>query len=363
MAEENFNPHHPCGWWRGRFLTSSTSILDFNPHHPCGWWQFILTTKHWRSAISIHTTRVGGDENSCTVRNVYWYFNPHHPCGWWPIYEDLQEKYNLFQSTPPVWVVTFSTDNNIQFWKNFNPHHPCGWWHLIVSATSEAKHNFNPHHPCGWWQVEFLKNRGSDKFQSTPPVWVVTMYFLLESILFNISIHTTRVGGDDIGICSRVSKFQFQSTPPVWVVTLFKYGSLVCPEFQSTPPVWVVTAGASAKSLGALDFNPHHPCGWWLTNFVRRKFNKNFNPHHPCGWWPSYTSLIETSGHFNPHHPCGWWPVARGGFFGLYIISIHTTRVGGDQQKAWWYICLIYFNPHHPCGWWLINFFPFHKAF
>ena len=34
------------------------------------------------------------------------------------------------------------------------------------------------------------------KFQSTPPVWVVTDYQYLYAHCYYISIHTTRVGGD-----------------------------------------------------------------------------------------------------------------------------------------------------------------------
>ena len=38
-----------------------------------------------------------------------------------------------------------------------------------------------------------------DEFQSTPPVWVVTLVFLSSfRSYFCISIHTTRVGGDDV---------------------------------------------------------------------------------------------------------------------------------------------------------------------
>ena len=35
--------------------------------------------------------------------------------------------------------------------------------------------------------------------------------------------------------------------------------------------------------------------------------------------------------HFNPHHPCGWWLVADKSLTASGIISIHTTRVGGDR--------------------------------
>ena len=59
-------------------------------------------------------------------------------------------------------------------------------------------------------------------FQSTPPVWVVTEWTAYQGFDYEISIHTTRVGGDlspDIPFLS--AEVIFQSTPPVWVVTDF----------------------------------------------------------------------------------------------------------------------------------------------
>ena len=58
--------------------------------------------------------------------------------------------YLLFQSTPPVWVVT----------------------QLLSKMASNTK------------------------FQSTPPVWVVTSEVITINLTTIISIHTTRVGGD-----------------------------------------------------------------------------------------------------------------------------------------------------------------------
>ena len=215
-----FNPHHPCGWWPllalsinwlinisihttrvgGDHLIKERMILygNFNPHHPCGWWLIMWCAITWHIPISIHTTRVGGDTlqqlqvqfltiSIHTTRvggdQYGWLpfkekidFNPHHPCGWWLGVTATPDRGDIFQSTPPVWVVTFLNFLYSTLIMYFNPHHPCGWWHYVKTHLSKKQ---------------------------------------------KISIHTTRVGGDFkifVKICSII---RFQSTPPVWVVTQY----------------------------------------------------------------------------------------------------------------------------------------------
>ena len=58
------------------------------------------------------------------------------------------------------------------------------------------------------------------KFQSTPPMWVVTLIALgFLPCFINISIHTTHVGGDLYVLNCMLYFVKFQSTPPMWVVT------------------------------------------------------------------------------------------------------------------------------------------------
>ena len=59
--------------------------------------------------------------------------------------------------------------------------------------------------------------------------------------------------------------------------------------------------------------------------------------------------------YFNPHHPCGWWRKSLFDCVPRTFISIHTTRVGGDVTHACIGKYVENFNPHHPCGWWLIT--------
>ena len=102
---QNFNPHHPCGWWQYT-VNNKTDTAEFqstppvwvvtrviNNHRIYKIFQstppvWVVTTKGITLAntitISIHTTRVGGDV----------------------MMTKISTKNIQFQSTPPVWVVT-----------------------------------------------------------------------------------------------------------------------------------------------------------------------------------------------------------------------------------------------------------------
>ena len=127
----------------------------------------------FKNNISIHTTRVGGD----SIIYIYpiWEvnFNPHHPCGWWPRQSYARYKKQIFQSTPPVWVVTGEK----------------------ITIKIDDKISIHTTR-VGGDQVQSLFFPFQDGFQSTPPVWVVTSTLSGNIISLRISIHTTRVGGD-----------------------------------------------------------------------------------------------------------------------------------------------------------------------
>ena len=147
---------------------------------------------------------------------------------------------------------------------------------------------FNPHHPCGWWLFLLLLTAFLVEFQSTPPVWVVTVAFFLPRLGLCISIHTTRVGGDRNTKIITATILKFQSTPPVWVVTDATY-SMIYQNFCIS--IHTTRVGGDGRNLQYdlskfLYFNPHHPCGWWHSlKLLRVSLCTNFNPHHPCGWW------------------------------------------------------------------------------
>ena len=170
--------------------------------------------------ISIHTTRVGGDQELIKAKFSTQNFNPHHPCGWW------RPKAVIASVTISISIHTTRVGGDFLIWlvttyqSDFNPHHPCGWWpyNNIVFLTCR---NFNPHHPCGWWRVLQGIIDDIQKISiHTTRVGGDFLAFLFSIISKSISIHTTRVGGDlDVGYWEQVSGW-FQSTPPVWVVTL-----------------------------------------------------------------------------------------------------------------------------------------------
>ena len=197
------------------------------------------------SRISIHTTRVGGD-----IYNV----------------DNILEEFRISIHTTRVGGDSIRSTDFSTFW-NFNPHHPCGWWLNLESFKD--------------WKT---------LFQSTPPVWVVTIFRFWCCSSYTISIHTTRVGGDPKCLNKGFIYKLFQSTPPVWVVTSCRYTSIFICRFQSTPPVWVVTL-------------VH-----WNNNA-----NETISIHTTRVGGDVRTTLIEWFFvHFNPHHPCGWWLIACG---------------------------------------------------
>ena len=82
--------------------------------------------------ISIHTTRVGGDNYIVPCNNILNCISIHTTrVGGDPHCRYTHNSNLLFQSTPPVWVVTSRVAGWMQVHYNFNPHHPCGWWHSI----------------------------------------------------------------------------------------------------------------------------------------------------------------------------------------------------------------------------------------
>ena len=76
-------------------------------------------------------------------------------------------------------------------------------------------------------------------FQSTPPVWVVTLGIVKKWDYMDISIHTTRVGGDD-------KKDSISDDLDISIHTTRVGGDIV----------------VLSPLILPMYFNPHHPCGW-----------------------------------------------------------------------------------------------------
>ena len=210
-------------------------------------------------------------------------------------------------------------------------------------------------------------------FQSSPLTRVATDILFCLVLFTPISIHATRVGGDDStlryssshidfnprhprgwrlgisNIVTLISDFNprhprgwrltfemfgtawkiFQSTPPAWVATKILFRGLDKAKFQSTPPAWVATIDRPTLDL-ALSISIHATrVGGDRVPESNKSMGIHFNPRHPRGW-----RLVEGKGNME-----------------RFTISIHATRVGGDSLCASLFTFCSNFNPRHPRGW------------
>ena len=287
------------------------NLLNFNPHHPCGWWRAEQDGLFMSYMISIHTTRVGGDVKKRNAQFVTLSFQSTPPV--WVVTDFRRFKWlvrNLFQSTPPVWVVTFWYWIFVLFKSHFNPHHPCGWWHYVIEvilmSTKISIHTTR----VGGDLILLVPALWLHRFQSTPPVWVVTIVTsFCSSNSFYFNPHHPCGWWRHCWQCHTCNNLYFNPHHPCgwWL-------------FQFVVPLFL------------LNFNPHHPCGWWQYCKILCHKVKLFQSTPPVWVVTVFVNLHRSSmTDFNPHHPCGWWRV--GSLIGIICntISIHTTRVGGDQ--------------------------------
>ena len=86
------------------------------------------------------------------------------------------------------------------------------------------------------------------RFQSTPPVREVTHPVVRIFQITEISIHTSRAGGDSTDTEEGQDDYLFQSTPPVREVTPALRDGRGCWIFQSTPPVREVTSSCTISA-------------------------------------------------------------------------------------------------------------------
>ena len=125
-GHHNFNPRPPCG---GRLLipviSSSEGIFQSTP--PV--WGATETAKRPPAfrGISIHAPRVGGDSAPQARAAAYRPISIHAPrVGGDHILAFKTIKFQVFQSTPPVWGATPPGLSRGAFPINFNPRPPCG---------------------------------------------------------------------------------------------------------------------------------------------------------------------------------------------------------------------------------------------
>ena len=146
---------------------------------------------------------------------------------------------------------------------------------MAAACPQVWRWHFNPHAPRGARHLTLVKQSARSLFQSTRPAWGATGFvsFLLDDV--EISIHTPRVGRDNICGRSCRRKSRFQSTRPAWGATLRR--RVVPPPRRisiHTPRVGrdLVRQGSSRAYA---DFNPHAPRG------ARRKYWQIVSPVLP----------------------------------------------------------------------------------
>ena len=127
-------------------------------------------------------------------------------------------------------------------------------------------------------------------FLSTPPVWVATLHTSQWCFRWKVSIHATRVGGDEC-----VATYVLRDGVSI-------HATRVGGDCASQRP-----------PLLSVCFYPRHPCGW-----RRRK------PATPP----------KNADSFYPRHPCGWRLILSVMLPQVAAVSIHATRVGGDNRRA-----------------------------
>ena len=218
----------------------------------------------------------------------------------------------LFLSTPPVWVAT----------THDGPHYT-------------DQRSFYPRHPCGWRRREFYRRRrrylvsihatrvGGDDTGGRPDHEL------------EVSIHATRVGGDVALEWMKEQIEKFLSTPPVWVATLPYLAQNIRIRFLSTPPVWVATPAWKCRSA-AIAFLSTPPV-WVATAAARLRevIAGCFYPRHPCGWRRTEAKVVIRVKEFLSTPPV--WVATRqiDAVLIAQPVSIHATRVGGDPAVSY----------------------------
>ena len=169
----NFNPLRPCG----RRPTKAWPLFVFgyfNPLRPCGRRHLPDCLYLYNNIISIHSARVGGDEDmkpssSALIISIH----SARVGGDHVDYDAVEGTEYISIHSARVGGDLFSGDLTYLD-SDFNPLRPCGRRPFEAEAAQHSK-DFNPLRPCGRRQAQ--TNRKLSTMQ--------------------ISIHSARVGGDD----------------------------------------------------------------------------------------------------------------------------------------------------------------------
>ena len=172
-------------------------MQHFNPRLPGGRRHGVIIIQEHKLDISIHASRVGGDDVTITFKRalpqfqstppgweatgtvhllstIFWYFNPRLPGG-----------------RRLCWIKHADSE------RYFNPRLPGGRRPLHGQGASRDCTDFNPRLPGGRRPMIRSTSQSISRFQSTPPGWEATFFAKRYNPGYTlISIHASRVGGD-----------------------------------------------------------------------------------------------------------------------------------------------------------------------
>ena len=146
-----------------------------------------------------------------------------------------------------------------------------------------------------------------------------------------ISIHSPRMGRDNICRRARSTKNEFQSTLPAWGETIIKGIDEIRPyEFQSTLPAWGETKRWGSSRSGRR-FQSTLPA-WGETNFVEKMGGSVEISIHSPRMGRDKVENNNTGWRFliSIHSPRMGRDGSNGKYSFIYTISIHSPRMGRD---------------------------------
>ena len=188
-----------------------------------------------RFAVSIHASRMEGDLSFPALRAISqvlqstppgwratqccqlagWQdssFNPRLPDGGRPGCALYYGALDEFQSTPPGWRATDCvTEAALDLLVSIHASRMEGDFFEI--STTSNRTGFNPRLPDGGRQTIRPITVPAAKFQSTPPGWRATATHVLNALISGVSIHASRMEGDQLLRSVLAVSKKFQSTP------------------------------------------------------------------------------------------------------------------------------------------------------
>ena len=309
--------------------------------------------------ISIHSLRMEGDLDVMTGYCQQLWISIHSlrmegdTFAWGGAHGAL-----LFQSTPSAWRETCRHRSLHGNQSHFNPLPPHGG-RLRGFRTMTGKRFISIHslRMEGDISLSFPHIVGL-LFQSTPSAWRETGLYVYVLDALEISIHSLRMEGDTM-LCSSSMEYDlFQSTPSAWRETSRETFFSDCVPFQSTPSAWRETITIWKYLAQYVHFNPLPPHGGRLKLLaaIRCVFIISIHSLRMEGDDLKSFKLYPITLYFNPLPPHGGRPHRFPKCCWYQQISIHSLRMEGDESRSVMQWKIANFNPLPPHGGRLIRF-------